>query len=165
MANNDSMEMALVEELRDILYAEKQLVDVIPKMVKAAESEELQSAFETHLRETEGHVQRVQQALEMLGESARGKKCKGMVGITDEGADLIKHHETGPVLDAILIGAAQKVEHYEIASYGTAIAWAERLGQSNISSLLNETLDEEKATDEKLTELSRKINIEAPASA
>lgn len=160
----ESIEASLVEELRDILNAESQLVSALPKLAKAAECDELKEAFRSHLEETREHVERAKKALESLGESTRSKKCDGMEGIVDEGSSLIKKHDAGPVLDAMLIGAAQKAEHYEIASYGTVIAWAERLGQCEVASLLSETLEEEKAADEKLTEIARRINVEAPAT-
>jgi ferritin-like metal-binding protein YciE len=160
----ETMEASLVEELRDLLNSENQLVSALPKMAKAAESEELKKAFQSHLEETREHVERAKRALEALGESARSKKCDAMEGIIEEGSSLIKKHDSGPVLDAMLIGAAQKAEHYEIASYGTVIAWADRLGQRKVSSILKETLDEEKAADEKLTGIAGKINFEAPAT-
>jgi ferritin-like metal-binding protein YciE len=132
----------------------------LPKMAKAATSEELSAGFEEHLEQTKGHVQRLETIFKQLGESPKGKKCKGMEGLIQEGSEAIEEHE-GAVLDAALIGAAQRVEHYEIAGYGTVIAFAEELGESEHVSLLNETLEEEKATDEKLSELAGDINSQA----
>lgn len=139
-----------VEELKDLYDAEKQILKALPKMVKAAENEELKAAFESHLEETENQIKRLEQVFEIFGETAKGKKCKGMQGLIEEAQDLIKEDEG----DAALICAAQKVEHYEIASYGSLHAWAELLDESEASDLLQETLDEEKAADEKLTEIA-----------
>lgn len=139
-----------VEELKDLYDAEKQILKALPKMVKAAENEELKAAFESHLEETENQIERLEQVFEIFGETAKGKKCKGMQGLIEEAQDLIKEDEG----DAALICAAQKVEHYEIASYGSLHAWAELLDESEATDLLQETLDEEKAADEKLTEIA-----------
>jgi ferritin-like metal-binding protein YciE len=149
-----------IDELKDLYSAENQLVKALPKMAKAATSSDLQAGFTEHLEQTKGHVQRLEDILRQLGESPKGKKCKGMEGLIDEGREAIDEYE-GSLLDAALIGAAQRVEHYEMAGYGTVIAFAEELGQSEHVSLLSETLDEEKQTDEKLTELSGEINAEA----
>jgi len=149
-----------IDELKDLYSAENQLVKALPKMAKAATSSDLEAGFTEHLEQTKGHVQRLEDIFRQLGESPKGKKCKGMEGLIDEGSEAIDEYE-GSLLDAALIGAAQRVEHYEIAGYGTVIAFAEELGQSEHVSLLRETLDEEKQTDEKLTELSSKINAEA----
>ena len=139
-----------VEELKDLYDAEKQLLKALPKMAKAAENEELKAAFEQHLEETETHVERLEKVFEAFGETVKGKKCKAMQGLVEEAADLIKEEEG----DAALICAAQKVEHYEIASYGSLRAWAELLDESEAIDLLQETLDEEKTTDERLTEIA-----------
>ena len=139
-----------VEELKDLYDAEKQLLKALPKMAKAAEHEELKAAFEDHLQETETHVERLEQVFSIFEETAKGKKCKAMQGLVEEGQDLIDEEEG----DAALICAAQKVEHYEIASYGSLRAWAELLDENEAADLLQETLDEEKATDEKLTEIA-----------
>ena len=161
---NDSLKELYIAELRDIYNAETQLVKALPKMAKAANSEELSSGFEEHLEQTKGHVQRLEQIFEALGESPKGKKCAGMEGLVKEGAEAMDEYED-EVLDAALISAAQRVEHYEIAAYGTVIAFAELLGESEHQSLLNETLQEEKETDQKLTELSKEINLEANQGA
>ncbi|MGH9530318.1 MAG: ferritin-like domain-containing protein [Terriglobales bacterium] len=155
-----SLKDLYLDELRDLYNAENQLVKALPKMAKAATSEELSSGFEEHLEQTKGHVQRLEQIFESLGESPKGKKCAGMEGLVKEGSELPDDFE-GAVLDAGLISAAQRVEHYEIATYGTVIAFAELLGESEQQSLLSETLQEEKETDQKLTELSKEINVEA----
>jgi ferritin-like metal-binding protein YciE len=153
-----------IDELKDLFNAETQLVKALPKMAKAANSEELRAGFEEHLQQTKGHVQRLETIFKQLDENSKGTKCKGMEGLIEEGSEAIDEYE-GAVLDAALIGAAQRVEHYEIAGYGTVIAFAEDLGESEHVSLLNETLEEEKATDEKLTELSGDINSEANQGA
>lgn len=149
-----------IDELRDLYSAENQLVKALPKMAKAANSPDLQAGFKEHLEQTQGHVQRLEQIFEQLGESPKGKKCEGMEGLIEEGNEAIEEYE-GAVLDAALIGAAQRVEHYEMAGYGTVIAFAKEMGHSEHVSLLEETLEEEKETDEKLTELSSNINTEA----
>jgi ferritin-like metal-binding protein YciE len=149
-----------IDELKDLYSAENQLVKALPKMAKAATSGDLRAGFEEHLEQTKGHVQRLESIFKRLEESPKGKKCKGMEGLIEEGAEAIGEYE-GDLLDAALIGAAQRVEHYEIAGYGTVRAMAEELGESEQVSLLNETLEEEKATDEKLTELSGDVNAQA----
>jgi ferritin-like metal-binding protein YciE len=150
-----------IDELKDLYNAETQLVKALPKMAKASSSDELREGFEGHLEQTKGHVERLEQIFEMLGESPKGKKCSGMEGLVEEGAEVIKEDFEGNVMDAALIGAAQRVEHYEIAAYGTVRALAETLGENDHVSLLEATLNEEKETDEKLTELAREINQEA----
>ena len=150
-----------IDELKDIYNAENQLVKALPKMAKAAASEELRSGFEEHLEQTKGHVSRLEQIFESLGESPKGKKCKGMEGLVEEGSEMIGEEFEASVKDAGLIGAAQRVEHYEIAAYGTVRAFAETLGQEDHVSLLEETLEEEKQTDEKLTELAKQINSQS----
>lgn len=139
-----------LEELKDLYDAEKQLVKALPKMVKAAQHQELKEAFENHLEETENHIQRLEEVFEVFGQPAKTKKCKAMQGLIEEAQDLIEEEEG----DAALICAAQKVEHYEIASYGSLRAWAEMLDESQAVDLLEETLDEEKAADERLTEIA-----------
>ena len=153
-----------IDELKDLYSAENQLVKALPKMAKAATSTKLRQGFEEHLEQTKGHVQRLEQIFESLDESPKGKKCKGMEGLIEEGSEITEEDFEGPVLDAGLIGAAQRVEHYEIAAYGTARAFAEELGESKHVSLLEATLSEEEATDEKLTELSQEINNQANSS-
>jgi ferritin-like metal-binding protein YciE len=151
MPRPDSLEPLMIDELRDILDAEKQVVKALPKMAKAASSVQLKGAFQEHLRQTSGQIERLNQVFEDLGERARGKKCEAMQGLIEEGQKMAQEIEAGPTRDALLIAAAQKVEHYEIAAYGTARTFANQLGHSRAASLLEETLDEEKATDEKLT--------------
>ena len=153
-----------IDELKDLYSAENQLVKALPQMAKAATSTKLRQGFEEHLEQTKGHVQRLEQIFESLDESPKGKKCKGMEGLIEEGSEITEEDFDGPVLDAGLIGAAQRVEHYEIAAYGTARAFAEELGESKHVSLLEATLSEEEATDEKLTELSQEINNQANSS-
>ena len=153
-----------IDELKDLYSAENQLVKALPKMAKAATSTKLRQGFEEHLEQTKGHVQRLEQIFESVDESPKGKKCKGMEGLIEEGSEITEEDFEGPVLDAGLIGAAQRVEHYEIAAYGTARAFAEELGESKHVSLLEATLSEEEATDEKLTELSQEINNQANSS-
>jgi ferritin-like metal-binding protein YciE len=147
-----------IDELKDLYSAENQLVKALPKMAKGADSEELRQGFEEHLEQTKGHVQRLEQIFESLRESPKGKKCKGMEGLIEEGSEVLDEDYEGSILDAALIGAAQRVEHYEIAGYGTARAMAEVLGESEHVTLLTDTLEEEKETDEKLTELAQKAN-------
>src|SRR3984885_12679412 len=149
-----------IDELKDLYSAENQLVKALPKMAKAATSPDLRAGFEEHLEQTKGHVQRLETIFQQLGESPKGKKCKGMEGLIEEGSEAIEEYE-GDLLDAALIGAAQRVEHYEMAGYGTVIAFAEELGESEHISLLNETLEEEKQTDEKLSKLAGDINAQA----
>jgi ferritin-like metal-binding protein YciE len=153
-----------VDELKDLYSAENQLVKALPKMAKAASSEELRQGFEDHLEQTRGHVQRLEKIFESLGESPKGKKCKGMVGLIEEGKEVMGEDFEGALMDAALIGAAQRVEHYEMAAYGTVCAFAKELGETKHESLLTETLEEEKETDEKLTKLSQVINRQANES-
>ena len=149
-----------IDELKDLYSAENQLVKALPKMAKAATSPDLRAGFEEHLEQTKGHVQRLETIFEQLGQSPKGKKCKGMEGLIEEGSEAIEEYE-GELLDAALIGAAQRVEHYEMAGYGTVSAFAEELGESEHVTLLNETLEEEKETDEKLSGLAGDINAKA----
>ena len=158
---NSFLKELYVEELRDIYDAENQLLKALPEMAKAATSEELRSGFEEHLEQTKEHVRRVEQVLNELGEKAKGKKCKGMQGLVAEGKEIIGEDFEDQVKDAALISAAQRVEHYEIAAYGTVRTFAEILGEQNAVSLLEKTLQEEKETDEKLTELAESVNVEA----
>ena len=161
---NEGLKELYIDELKDLYSAENQLVKALPKLAKAASSKELRAGFEEHLEQTKGHVQRLEQIFEMLDESPKGKKCKGMEGLVEEGSELIGEEFEDALLDAALIGAAQRVEHYEIAAYGTVRAFAEELGESQHSSLLEETLKEEKETDEKLTQLAKQINAKANES-
>src|SRR6202162_829089 len=152
-----------VDELKDLYRAENQLVKTLPKMAKSASSEELREGFEKHLEQTRGHVQRLEKIFQALGASPKGKTCKGMQGLIEEGSEATEEEYEGSVMDAALIGAAQRVEHYEIAGYGTVRSMAETLGEDDQVSLLEETLEEEKQTDQKLTELAEQINTEANA--
>ena len=163
---NEGLKELYIDELKDIYNAESQLVKALPKMAKAASSQELRTGFEEHLEQTKGHVQRLDKIFEMLDESPKGKnKCKGMEGLVEEGSELMEEDLEDALLDAALIGAAQRVEHYEIAAYGTVRAFAEELGESEHVSLLEETLEEEKETDEKLTDLAKQINAQANEEA
>jgi ferritin-like metal-binding protein YciE len=161
----ESLQELFVEELKDLYSAEKQILKALPKMIKKATSKELKSGFEKHLKETEVHVERLEKIFQALDESPRGKKCKGMEGVIADGAELMEEDAQPEVMDAGLIGAAQHVEHYEMAGYGCVRTYAELLGKSKIAALLQKTLDEEKATDEKLTELARNINVKAEKAA
>ena len=153
-----------IDELKDLYSAENQLVKALPKMAKGAASEELRQGFEEHLEQTKVHVQRLEQIFEALGESPKGKKCMGMEGLIKEGGEVLNEDYERNILDAALIGAAQRVEHYEIAAYGTVRAMAEKLGEDEHASLLTETLEEEKETDEKLTELAVQANTAGTAA-
>jgi len=150
-----------IDELRDIYNAETQLVKALPKMAKASTSDELRSGFESHLEQTKGHVQRLEEIFDALDEKPTGKKCAGMQGLVKEGEEIMGEDFEGAVMDAALISAAQRVEHYEIAAYGCVRSWAELLGENEAVSLLEKTLEEERKTDQKLTELSEQLNVEA----
>ncbi len=157
----DSLRELYVNELRDLYSAETQMVKALPKLAKAASNAELRQGFEEHLRQTSEHVSRLEQIFDMLGEKASGKKCLGMEGLVKEGAETMSENYEGALMDAALIGAAQRVEHYEIAGYGTVRSFAEQLGESEHVSLLEQTLGEEKKTDEKLSQLAEQINPQA----
>ena len=161
----ESLNELFVEELKDLYSAENQILKALPKMIKKATSRQLKSGFEQHLKETQVHVERLEKIFQEIGESPKGKKCKGMEGVIDDGKELMEEDAEPEVMDAGLIGAAQHVEHYEIAGYGCVRTYAELLGHSNFANLLQNTLDEEKATDHKLTELARSINVEAEKAA
>ena len=150
-----------IDELKDIYNAENQLVKALPKMAKTANSEELRSGFEEHLEQTRGHVQRLEQIFKELGEKPSGKKCKGMEGLVAEGQEIMGEDFEDDVMDAALISAAQRVEHYEIAAYGTVRTYAELLGEDTAAQLLEQTLEEEKETDQKLTDMAGEINVKA----
>ena len=150
------------ETLKDIYYAEKAILKALPKMAKKASSKKLQAAFTKHQKETEGQVERLEQVFELLGKRAAGKKCAAIEGIIEEAEEVMKEAKEDTIRDAAMLAAAQAVEHYEISRYGTLVAWAEKMGMSDAAELLNATLEEEKATDEKLTELAEsEINVEA----
>jgi ferritin-like metal-binding protein YciE len=156
------LEELLVDELKDIYSAENQIIKALPRMAKAASSPELKRAFERHLEETRRQVERLDQISQALEVKLTGKKCKGMEGLIEEGKEVMEEFDDDDTLDAGLIGAAQKVEHYEIAAYGTARTHAEMLGYTKAARLLQQTLDEEGATDKKLTQLAESIiNVEA----
>src|ERR1700736_1832635 len=150
-----------IDELKDIYNAENQLVKALPKMAKTANSEELRTGFEEHLEQTRGHVQRLEQIFKELGEKPSGKKCKGMEGLVAEGQEIMGEDFEDDVMDAALISAAQRVEHYEIAAYGTVRTYAELLGEDTAAQLLEQTLGEEKETDQKLTDMAGEINVKA----
>ena len=153
------------DTLKDIYFAEKKILSTLPKMAKAAQSEELKAAFEKHRGETEGQIERLEQVFAIIGEKPRGKTCAAIVGITNEGAEIMEEYKGSPALDAGLLAAAQAVEHYEISRYGTLRAWAEELGLNEAVELLQETLQEEEATDEALTEIAKSaINQRAEAA-
>jgi ferritin-like metal-binding protein YciE len=153
---------AFIDELRDTYDAEKQLIKALPKMVKAASSPELRSALESHLHETHGHVERLEDVFGNLDEKVRGKHCEGIAGIIDEGKSIMAEDFDPATLDACLIAAGQRAEHYEMAAYGTLVAWARAMGHTEAANLLQQTLDEEKAADEKLSALAEGgINQEA----
>jgi len=154
MAGMDSLDALFEDELRDVYDAERQIVKALPKMVKAAASPELRSALEAHLEETREQVDRLEQVFSVLDLKARGKHCPGMAGIIEEGKALMDQDGAEAVLDAGLIAGAQRVEHYEITAYGTLVAWAQSLGHKQVVSLLQATLDEEKAADKKLSALA-----------
>jgi ferritin-like metal-binding protein YciE len=158
----ESLQKLFEDELKDVLSAERQITKALPKMAKAASSDELRAGFEKHLAETEGQIERLEQIFENLGKTARAKKCEGMEGLLQEGTEMIEEEGEPAVKDAALIACAQKVEHYEIASYGTLIAWAKQLELDDAVELLAQTLEEEKATDMALTELAEGgINVAA----
>ncbi len=160
-----SLNDLFLHELKDLYSAEKQLTKALPKMAKAASNDLLKQAFKSHLEETEGHVQRLEQIFEQLDASPRGTKCKAMEGLIEEGKELMDEDMDDEVLDAALICAAQRVEHYEIAGYGGARTFAERLGNDTAAKLLQQTLDEEAAADKKLTKISNTVNEAALAGA
>src|SRR3984893_12243342 len=153
-----------IDELKDLYNAENRLDKDLREMDRPASSDELRGGFEEHLEQTKGHVKRLEKIFQPLGESPKGKKCKGMEGLIEEGSEAMGEDYEGSILDASLIGAAQRVEHYEIAGYGTVRSMAETLGESDHASLLEATLEEEKETDEKLTELAGQINAQANES-
>ena len=162
----ESLKELYIEELKDLYSAEKQLVKALPKMAKNATNPELQQAFTQHLEETEGHVERLEQIFEMLGERAGGKKCKGMEGLIEEAKELLEEDASEAVLDAGLISKAQHVEHYEMAGYGTVRTYAQQLGLDEQAELLQQTLDEEGNANELLTQIAEtSVNLEAEEGA
>jgi ferritin-like metal-binding protein YciE len=161
MMRKDSLRQLYIDELKDLYSAETQLVKALPKMAKASSNAELRQAFEEHLRQTSEQVSRLEQIFESLEEKPTGKKCVGMEGLVKEGAETMQEKYGEAVMDAAIIGAAQRVEHYEIAAYGTVRAFAELLGEEQHISLIEQTLEEEKQADEKLTQLARDLNSQA----
>jgi ferritin-like metal-binding protein YciE len=154
------------DTLKDIYFAEKKILSTLPKMAKAAHSEALKAAFEKHRGETEGHVTRLEQVFAAINQKPQGKSCAAIVGITDEGAEIMEEYKDSPALDAGLLAAAQGVEHYEMSRYGTLRTWAEELGLKKAVTLLDATLKEERATDEALTQIAESVvNQEAQAAA
>lgn len=162
MAKLANLEDLLVHELMDLYNAEQQITKALPKMIKAASATELQAAFEEHLAVTEKQIERLERCFELLGKPAKGQKCDAMAGIIEEGKKMMEENAEPEVMDAALIAAAQKVEHYEIATYGCVATYAQMLGHEEVHQLLGETLEEEEMTDEKLTQLAETlINIRA----
>ncbi|MFN7914774.1 MAG: ferritin-like domain-containing protein [Vicinamibacterales bacterium] len=157
MAGIDSLESLFQDELKDIYDAEKQITKALPKMIKKATHDELRAAFEEHLQQTEQQIERLEQAFELLEMPARGKKCVGMQNLIKEGQEMMAEAEDDDTRDALMIAAAQKVEHYEIAAYGTLRVWANVLGHSDAASLFEETLDEEKDKDQRLTAIAESV--------
>jgi ferritin-like metal-binding protein YciE len=157
----DSLKELYVAELKDLYSAENQLLKALPKMAKAATSSALKKGFEKHLEETKGQVERLEQIFNALDESPKGKKCKAMEGLVEEGKEVMEEDAEPEVMDAALIAAAQRVEHYEIAGYGCVRTYAQLLGETQAAKLLQQTLDEEGKTDQALTKLAEKINVEA----
>jgi ferritin-like metal-binding protein YciE len=163
--NKNSLEDLFLMEVKDLYNAEKQLTKVLPKAANKASSSDLKSAIENHLHQTEGHVNRLEQVFKILGQPTKGRACPAMKGILEEADGILGQKAEGSVRDAGIIGAVQKVEHYEIASYGTIVQWAEQMGREDIKQLLGQTLNEAKETDQKLTELAKThINVEASDS-
>ena len=161
MSKINNLRDVYIEQLKDLYSAETQLIKALPKMAKAAHSPELAQGFEEHLEQTKGHANRLEQIFKKLEEEPTGKKCKAMEGLVKEGAETIAEKATPAAKDAMLIAAAQRVEHYEIAGYGTVKTYANLLGEDEAATLLAETLQEEVDTDEKLTEAAEAINVEA----
>ncbi len=161
----DSMEDLFLNELKDVYNAEKQITKALPRLAKAAEAPALAQAFTKHLRETEGHVQRLERIFKSLGETPRGKKCKGMEGLIEEGKEILEEEGAPEVIDAALISAAQRVEHYEMAAYGCLRTYAQLLGYDDADRLLQQTLAEEEATDKALTALGEGGINQAAVSA
>lgn len=163
--NFDSFETLFLDQLQDLYDAEQRLVKALPQMAQAAHEPSLKSAFQDHLRQTENHVKRLERVFQIMGKSAEGKTCQAMKGLVEEGQEVVSASGDSDVKDAALIAAAQRVEHYEIAAYGTARTFARHLGKNDAAQLLQQTLDEEGATDKKLTQLAeRTINAQAAAT-
>jgi ferritin-like metal-binding protein YciE len=162
MKKENNLQELLIEEMKDVYHAEQQLLKALPKMAKAAQSERLKEVMERHLEETEQQVERLERAFEALDEQPKAKTCKAMQGLIEEAKEMMEDHKDSAMGDAAIIAAAQKIEHYEIATYGTICTWCDLLGLDEASDLLKETLDEEKTADETLTEIAEsEINVEA----
>lgn len=161
----NSLQDALIHELKDLLSAEKQLTKALPKMAEKATDPKLKECFESHLKETEGHVNRLEKAIEAMNGKISASKCEAMSGLIEEGKEILESKGDADVQDSMIIAAAQKVEHYEIGSYGTACTWAEMLGQDEVKRLLEQTLEEEKAADKKLTQIAMTVNKKAMKAA
>ncbi len=161
----NTIEKLFVEELKDLYSAENQITKALPKMVKAAKSQELRSALEQHLKETEGQIERLDRVFEMLGMKHTSKTCEGMKGVLEEGSEMLKETEEGDVRDMAIISAGQRVEHYEMAAYGTVRSYAKHLEKPQVAQLLEETLEEEKSADKKLTQISEQVNRQAQRAA
>lgn len=161
MSSLPTLNALLIDELKDLFHAENQLLKALPKMAKAATNPELKAGFTGHLAQTRGHVDRLAQSLRIMGLPAKGKPCHAMLGLVEEGAEAIAAQGPNAVRDAALIGAAQRVEHYEIAGYGTARAFATRLGETQVAKLLQATLDEEGEANKALTKISNRVNADA----
>jgi ferritin-like metal-binding protein YciE len=165
MASEKNLRELFHDTLKDIYFAEKKILSALPKMAKAAQAPELKAAFEKHETETEGHVERLTQLFEQIDETPRGKTCEAIMGILEEGQEVMKEYKGTPALDAGLLAAAQAVEHYEMSRYGTLRTWAKELGLNDAVKLLDATLAEEKKTDETLTKLAQsKVNQHAAAA-
>ncbi len=166
MAHQKSMEDLFLHFLQDIYYAERQLLKALPKMAKAAESQELKQAFLHHREQTQGQIERLQQVFEQIGKRARGITCEALNGLVEEADELVEEFDAGPARDAGLLAGGQAVEHYEMARYGALVAWAKTLGHNQAAQLLQQTLDEEKETDAKLTKLANEnLNPKAKQAA
>jgi ferritin-like metal-binding protein YciE len=164
MSGMESLEDLMQDELKDIYDAERQLTKALPKLAKKASNDQLRDALEQHLQETEAHIERLDQVFDILGLPAKGKRCEGMKHLIDEGNDMISDAEEEGTRDAVMIASAQKVEHYEIASYGTLRTWANLLGKTDVASLLEDTLEEEKQADAKLTQIAESFVNEDTAA-
>lgn len=161
----ENLEELLIDELKDLYSAEKQIVRALPKLAKAATSSELNEALLNHLEETKGQVERLEKISELVGKRLAGKTCVGMQGVLEEGSEVLEDTDKGVIRDAALIAASQRVEHYEMAGYGAARDFAALLGKTDIASLLEETLEEEKSADKKLTSIAKSVNKEAKQAA
>jgi ferritin-like metal-binding protein YciE len=157
----NSLQELYLGELRDLYDAEQQIIKALPKMMSKASSEELKNALDEHLEVTRQQAERLEQIFENMGQKAKAQKCKGMAGVISEGSELLKEAQDENVRDAAIVASAQKVEHYEIAAYGTVRTWATLLGEQEAADLLEETLNEEKETDQKLSGIAESINVEA----